>query len=48
MTQSIIATAPLFTAPLAWRLGEYLPRGRYFAGALLAVAGTVSLFWPWW
>ncbi len=48
VTQSIIATAPLLTAPLAWKLGEGLPRGRYFAGALLAVAGTVSLFWPWW
>ncbi|HQF37722.1 MAG TPA: EamA family transporter [Opitutaceae bacterium] len=48
VTQSIVATAPLLTAPLAWKLGEDLPRGRYFAGALLAVAGTVSLFWPWW
>ena len=48
VTQSIVATAPLLTAPLAWKLGEDLPRGRYFAGALVAVAGTVSLFWPWW
>lgn len=48
LTQSIVATAPLLTAPLAWKLGEDLPRRRYFAGALLAVAGTVSLFWPWW
>ncbi len=48
VTQSIVAAAPLLTAPLAWKLGEDLPRARYFAGALLAVAGTASLFWPWW
>ena len=48
VTQSIVAAAPLLTAPLAWQLGEDLPRARYFAGALLAVAGTASLFWPWW
>jgi len=45
VTQSIVAAAPLLTAPLAWKLGEALPRGRYFAGAVLAVAGTVALWW---
>jgi drug/metabolite transporter (DMT)-like permease len=49
ITQSIVATAPLLTAPLAWRLGgELLPRLRYFAGAVLAVAGTASLALQWW
>ncbi len=48
VTQSIVAAAPLLTAPLAWKLGEDLPRARYFAGALLAVAGTASLFGAWW
>ncbi len=48
VTQSIVALAPLLTAPLAWKLGEDLPRARYFAGAMLAVAGTVSLFWRGW
>jgi drug/metabolite transporter (DMT)-like permease len=44
IVQSIVATAPLITAPVAWRFGERVPRLRYFAGALLAVAGTVGLF----
>jgi len=45
VTQSIVAAAPLLTAPLAWKLGEDLPRARYFAGAALAVAGTAALWW---
>jgi drug/metabolite transporter (DMT)-like permease len=45
LVQSIVATAPLLTAPLAWKLGEDLPRARYFAGAVLAIAGTVALWW---
>jgi drug/metabolite transporter (DMT)-like permease len=45
VVQSIVATAPLLTAPLAWRLGEATPRPLYFAGAALAVAGTAGLFW---
>jgi drug/metabolite transporter (DMT)-like permease len=45
IVQSIVATAPLLTAPLALGLGEALPRGRYFAGAILAVAGTIVLWW---
>lgn len=47
VTQSVVATAPLLTAPLAAGFGETLPRRRYFAGAVLAVAGTAVLFWPW-
>ncbi|HLP07052.1 MAG TPA: EamA family transporter [Opitutaceae bacterium] len=47
VTQSIVALAPLLTAPLALGFGEELPRGRYFAGALLAVGGTAALFRPW-
>ncbi|HLP03768.1 MAG TPA: hypothetical protein VK163_17195, partial [Opitutaceae bacterium] len=47
VTQSIVALAPLLTAPLALGFGEELPRGRYFAGALLAVGGTAALFQPW-
>ncbi len=52
VVQSVVALAPLFTAPLAWRLGEAVPRARYFAGAAVAVAATVALFAPavmqWW
>jgi drug/metabolite transporter (DMT)-like permease len=44
IVQSVVATAPLITAPVAWRFGESVPRLRYFAGAMLAVAGTVGLF----
>ncbi|MBK8479277.1 MAG: hypothetical protein IPL39_24260 [Opitutaceae bacterium] len=46
VVQSVVALAPLLTAPLAWRLGEAVPRGRYFAGAAVAVAATVALFSP--
>lgn len=45
IVQSIVAAAPLLTAPLAFGLGEALPRGRYFAGAIVAVAGTIALWW---
>ena len=45
VVQPIVATAPLLTAPLAWKLGEDLPRRRYFLGALLSVAGTAGLGW---
>ena len=52
VVQSVVALAPLLTAPLAWRLGESVPRGRYFLGAGLAVAATAALFWSdvarWW
>jgi len=52
VVQSVVALAPLLTAPLAWRLGEAVPRARYFAGAGLAVVATAGLFWPeverWW
>lgn len=43
IVQTIVATAPLLTAPLAFGLGEALPRSRYFAGAIIAVAGTMAL-----
>ena len=45
VVQAVVATAPLLTAAVAWRLGEGLPRPRYFAGAALAVAGTAALAW---
>lgn len=52
VVQSVVALAPLLTAPVAWRLGEAVPRARYFAGAGVAVAATVALFAPevvrWW
>jgi drug/metabolite transporter (DMT)-like permease len=44
IVQSIVATTPLLTAPFAWRLGEGVPRARYFVGAAAAVAGTAALF----
>lgn len=43
IVQPIVAAAPLLTAPLAWQFGESVPRGRYFLGAVLAVAGTAAL-----
>lgn len=46
VVQSVVALAPLLTAALAWRMGEAVPRWRYFVGAGLAVAATVALFWP--
>ena len=52
VVQSVVALAPLLTAPLAWRLGEAVPRGRYFLGAGVAVLATGALFRPelvrWW
>ena len=52
VVQAVVALAPLLTAPMAWRLGETVPRLRYFVGAGLAVAATVTLFRPemalWW
>jgi drug/metabolite transporter (DMT)-like permease len=45
IVQTIVATAPLLTAPLAFGLGEALPRGRYFAGAIVAIFGTAALWW---
>lgn len=44
IVQPIVAMAPLFTAPLALGLGEALPRGRYFAGTVLAFIATVVLW----
>ena len=45
IVQTIVATAPLLTAPLAFSLGEALPRARYFAGTIVAVLGTAALWW---
>jgi drug/metabolite transporter (DMT)-like permease len=44
IVQPVIAMAPLFTAPLAFGLGEALPRRRYFAGTILAFIATVVLW----
>jgi drug/metabolite transporter (DMT)-like permease len=44
MVQAIVATAPLLTPPIASTCGEPAPRSRYFAGAGLAVAGTIGLW----
>lgn len=44
IVQTIVAMAPLLTAPVALSLGESLPRRRYFAGAVLAFAATVVLW----
>lgn len=44
IVQPIVAAAPLLTVPLAWRFGETVPRTRYFAGAVLAVAATAALW----
>lgn len=44
VVQSIVATAPLVTIPLAMWLEHSRPRALYYAGAVLAVAGIVGLF----
>lgn len=44
LVQSIVATAPLVTIPLALWLEPARPRPRYYLGALLAVAGVAGLF----
>ena len=43
IVQSIVATAPLVTIPLARWLEHARPRALYYAGALLAVAGVCGL-----
>ncbi len=48
IVQPIVATAPLLTAPLAFGLGEALPRARYFAGAAIATGATAALWWFRW
>jgi drug/metabolite transporter (DMT)-like permease len=45
IVQSIVALAPLATAPLAMAAGESLPRRRYFVGASIAVLATMTLAW---
>lgn len=44
IVQSIVATAPLATIPLARWLEPSRPRAIYYAGAILAVAGVAGLF----
>ncbi|MBE2214293.1 MAG: EamA family transporter [Opitutaceae bacterium] len=44
IVQPIVAMAPLFTAPLAFGLGENLPRRRYFVGTIVAFVATVVLW----
>jgi drug/metabolite transporter (DMT)-like permease len=44
IVQSIVATAPLVTIPLALWLEQARPRPRYYVGALLAVLGVAGLF----
>ncbi len=44
LVQTIVAMAPLLTAPVALGLGEALPRRRYFAGTVLAFVATAVLW----
>ncbi|ACB74826.1 DMT family transporter [Opitutus terrae] len=44
IVQSIVATAPLATIPLAMWFEHSRPRALYYAGAVLAVAGIIGLF----
>jgi drug/metabolite transporter (DMT)-like permease len=44
LVQSIVATAPLATIPLAMWLEHSRPRALYYVGAVLGVTGIVGLF----
>jgi drug/metabolite transporter (DMT)-like permease len=44
IVQPIVAAAPLLTIPFAAWLEGTRPRGTYYLGAVLAVAGVAGLF----